>query len=511
LLLAATAAVAETPAINYISAENVYLNAGRHAGLVAGARVEVVRGGKTVAILEVIHVSSNSASCRIVEQSSPPRVGDAVSFTPVDETPPTEPERLATRTTVSATPGPAPTKNIVSGYVSLGTVWQADLTDSGVSSLQPVLSTRIRVKNAGGTGADFRVRYRARYYFRENAPGESIEADEWASRLTELALVYDDRLADFRWGVGRLIVPDMRGVGFVDGGYLSYRISRLFRAGFAGGFQPDPADMSPDADRLQAGGYLALDYASQRNWRLVSSAALAGNYVSGTVSREFVYWQNKVDLFRRFFLFQSVEVDLNRDWRKDTTGESVTFTNFYLVANAEVWRHTSVDFTYDTRKNPRTYETRNTPDDLFDDGVYDGFGGGVSVRHPRGINGGLRAGVRYREDNRTNLYYSLRLSAVRLPWRGHAASFRYAWAETRSTTAYRPVLSYRFPVGRRLRLTAVAGGYIYERASVTSDSWYTGAGAGYSNGRWYCNGNLRRYFGGNLDSIVMFAELGLNI
>jgi len=498
------------PAINYISAENVYLNAGKHAGLAVGIRVEVVRLGKIIAILEVIHVSSNSASCHVVEQISPPRVGDAVSFKPEAKPPVLTPDRPPMPGSVTTTLTGIET-NVLSGYVSVGTVWQKDLTDSGLSSLQPALASRLRVKNIGGTGAEFRFRDRVRYYNRDSSPGDNIAGDEWTHRLTELSFVNGDYRADLQWGFGRMIVPDMRGVGLVDGAYVSYRLGRWFRAGLAGGLAPDPLDLSPDADRPQAGGFVAFDYEPDNRWRFTSSAALAGNYVSGSINREFIYWQNVVSLHRKFSVFQSVEADLNRDWRRDANGESLTFSNFYLLANAELSRYASVDFAYDSRKNVRTWDTQATPDSLFDTSVYDGFGGGLSFHLPHGINLSGRAGVRYRENDQTNQFFSGRLSAVRLPWRGHSATFRYAYTDTRFTTAHRPVLTYRFPASRHVRLNLGTGGYVYKRATISSDTYYGEAGAGYTSGRYFINGSYRQYFGGDLDSILMYTELGLNL
>jgi hypothetical protein len=58
---------------------------------------------------------------------------------------------------------------------------------------------------------------------------------------------------------------------------------------------------------------------------------------------------------------------------------------------------------------------------------------------------------------------------------------------------------------------SAGGGYIYKRATITSDTYYAEAGAGYSPGRYFINGSYRQYFGGNLDSILMHAELGINL
>jgi hypothetical protein len=500
----------EAPHVNYVSSDAVYLNAGRYAGLRIGATVEVTRGGRTIAVLEVTHVSSHSASCRVVEQTDEIRIGDAVTFDPAAASPPVA-TPAAGITTVPTSSGVGPTVNEVIGHVEFQSLWQKDLSDSDLSFLQPAVAARFRVRNVGGKGLEFRFRDRVRLYHRNMPAGPDIPENEWYHRLTEMALVYDRSGATIEWGVGRLIAPYMVGVGLVDGGYIAFRINRYLRAGAAGGLEPSPLDLNFDSSRQRVGGYLAVDLDSNREWRLTSSAALAGSYVSGTINREFVYLQNAFSMLKRFSLFQSAEIDLNRDWRREATGDDVTLTNFYFTANVEISRYAQVDFTYDSRKNVRVYETMATPDSLFDDGVFDGYGGGVSLRMPHGVTLGGRGGIRYHVDRRTNRYFSLFARGARLPWRGHSVWARYAYAETRSVTGHRPALAYRFPLGARLRMDATAGGYIYEQGTRVTSSYYAEAGAYYPRGRYFASGSYRQYFDGGLDSILLFAEIGLQL
>jgi hypothetical protein len=501
----------ETPAVNYVSSDAVYLSVGRRAGLTVGARVEVVRDGRTIAVLEVVHVSSHSASCRVVEQMESPQVGDTAVFDPIAAPPPLQYSASLDTARAGTDYGAKRSKNIVSGYVELQNVWQHDLTGSDLSSLQPALAARILVKNFAGSGGELRIRDRIRYYHRDQPAGPLIESGEWYHRLTEMAFVVDVPGATVGWGVGRFITPYMMGIGLVDGGYVSVGFARYLRAGAAGGFAPDPFDLGVSTDNTQAGGFLAFDYESMRRWRFTSSAALAGRYNSGTVAREFVYWQNGFNYYRRFALFQTVEIDLNRDWRRDAAGESATFSNFYVTASAEMTKYASLDFSYDSRQNVRTYETKETPDSLFDDVVHDGFRGGLTFRLPRNVTLRGYGGVRYRDGNRMNHYFSIYARSAQLPWRGHGIWLRYAFAETRTVTGHRPALEYRFPVGRRTRLNAGAGGYIYSQGTQTTSSVYGDLGAYYSIRRYYVSGKYRQYFGGGLESILFFAEIGLRL
>ena len=61
--------------VKYRSAANVYLDAGRAAGVGEGDRLRVISGQATVAELEVAYVAELSASCTIVSETRPVRAG----------------------------------------------------------------------------------------------------------------------------------------------------------------------------------------------------------------------------------------------------------------------------------------------------------------------------------------------------------------------------------------------------------------------------------------------------
>jgi hypothetical protein len=502
----------KTYTVNYITADAVYVNAGRFAGLAIGATVDVVRGGRKIAVLAVVHISSHSASCRIVEQTESPKVGDKVAFTP-GEAPMAAKYGTRPDTAYVALPAVTEKKNVVRGDVSVESMWRQDLTGSSLSSLQPAVFARVTVGNIGGIGATFRLRQRSRLTLRREWPGSPLATREWSNRLTELALVFDRPGATVEWGVGRFITPYMRGVGIIDGGYVAARVHPMFRVGAAGGAQPDPTDLGFRSDSPKIAGFVNFEYSSDPRWRLSSTAALSSSHIDKKIDREFCYLQNVLSLSRRMTLYQSVEIDINRDWREEAAGgERFEFSNFYLAANLTLSDIASLDFTYDARQNVRDYYTMEVPDSLFDDRVYNGWGGGVSFRLPYQVTIRGAGGIRYREDDfRTNRYFSILANAARFPYRGHSIFARFSYAETPLTTGYRPVLTYRFPVGRRLRMNVSGGGYIYRLGTITTDSYYGECSANYTFGRYFTSAAYRQYFGGDLDSIDLYAEIGLRL
>ncbi|MGD8414856.1 MAG: hypothetical protein PVF33_11520, partial [Candidatus Latescibacterota bacterium] len=181
LLIGVNKVGAGAPAVNYVSADAVYVNVGRLAGLVPGTSIAVVRDGKQIATLEAVHVASHSASCKVVQQTEAPRAGDRVVYERVataapEETPiEQEPETQTVRRTT------ARTSNRVRGYLAFQHMWIEDRLGSGSgSSLQPALSARFVVANLLGTGAGLFVRFRSRMNYRPL----TAERD-WSHRLTE--------------------------------------------------------------------------------------------------------------------------------------------------------------------------------------------------------------------------------------------------------------------------------------------------------------------------------------
>ena len=100
LLLAASAALAAaappSAAVRYLSADQVYLDAGSAAGFAEGDTLKVLRKGQVSATLLVLHAAEHSASCRLLTGKAPvlgDRVqgvarGETAAPPPVDTTPP---------------------------------------------------------------------------------------------------------------------------------------------------------------------------------------------------------------------------------------------------------------------------------------------------------------------------------------------------------------------------------------------------------------------------------------
>ena len=102
--------------------------------------------------------------------------------------------------------------------------------------------------------------------------------------------------------------------------------------------------------------------------RLESTLAFAGTYHGTMISREFVYVQNQVNA-KRWNLYQSAELELNRQWRYERTRERVTLSSLYAFLEIRAAAWVTAGFSYDNRRQVLTYEQRSLADSLFDEAL----------------------------------------------------------------------------------------------------------------------------------------------
>ncbi len=514
--------------VKYISAEAVYVDAGREDGLAIGDTLKVVRRRRLVALLVVEHLASRSAACRVLRRGGRIRVGDVVLFrgTISGRPPPAgrskqgqkSPEKQAelgpggSRRPVARRTVRRPSANRISGDFALQTYWQRDMQGGGLSTLEPSLSGRLVVRNLGGTGMMLRLRHRSRLYHRSRSAGSAIPNNEWTHRLFEIALLFDSEHSPVEFGIGRVLSPHIRGIGYIDGAHFAVKVRRNLSIGVAAGTEPTGDSGSFGLAQKKYGAFLTYRAGAYDSRRLSSTLALSGSYDSGHVSREFIYIQNDYWLARRLSLYQSVEIDINRKWRRAAQGQRFTFSNLYVTANLTLTRFAALNLSFDARRNVRTYETFDTPDSLFDSTVRRGVNAGLSLRLPAHMTMRSNGGVRFGNGGRRNtVFASFSYDLRQFPGPGHAVSVRLSYFDSQFTRGYRPVLSYRFPVARRLSVNLSGGGYLYRTGDHTTSTYYGEVRFYYPlTRRVYSSWNVRRYFG-NLRSLRMFADIGLTL
>jgi hypothetical protein len=518
VLAAAVVSQAATIKVTQISIEAVYVNAGTDAGLVKGDTLIVSSGKRRGVRLVVTNLSSKSSACKKLRERDKIEVGDVLMAARAIRPPAkkttaksSEPRKLITARKSARERALA--ANRVRGFITLHTRWQKDLSGSNVSWMQPGISGRISVNNIGGKHINFRLRHSSRYSYRTfNIGGAPGSQDDWTHRLSELSLTYLPPGSPVEIGVGRVISPYIRGVGYIDGGYVAVNPGGRFGYGMALGTEPYVQNSFYNADSRKIGFFLTHTAGSYDHQRLASTIAISGSYNRDVVSREFVYLQNAFSHARRFTAFQSVEIDINRHWRMDVSHERFSFSNFYATANWVVTNNVSIDGSVDARKNVYSYPTKDTPDSLFDRSLQRGFDGGISLKLPKGVSLRANGGVRYGESpTQNNQFASVFLNTRNFIRRGHNLSLRMSRSHTQFTTTYGPLATYRFPLTRRTRAYLSSGGYIYDSQGIRDNNIYVEGGANRTLlQRYYVSGSWRQYLSGTLKSSEVDVEFGVS-
>ena len=390
--------------VRYLSAENVYLDAGRLAGIEVGATLRVVRDGTQVAELLVEYAADHSASCSIVQQVGAIQVGDRVFFTAA--APPPEVEVATADTLISrerdlrapvtgtaraVTPGPR-----LTGAAALRWEHAAESGGTEVSSDVLTLPFRLRARDLGH-GWEFRARGTLRRI--ERGGGADLRTgQEWRNRIHEVALVRDGRREAWHLAAGRIGVRAAAAAGPFDGLFCDRRLAPGLRLGAFAGWAPAWQDMDFSTEDQVAGLALELDPAGTGGTGLGLILAGIGRYHQGEVSRENIAmtttWRGGPGLS----LLQAAEIDFNRGWKADTGADAVRLTSLALMGRWQADRRLAFSAGYDDREPVRTWESRELPDSLFQDAGRRGLRGGVELRGGAGRRLNLDASVRTPEN-----------------------------------------------------------------------------------------------------------------
>jgi hypothetical protein len=361
--------------VTYLTSASVYVDAGREGGLRIGDRLEIVRDGEVVAVVEVTDLSSRRASCKTLEGS--PVVGDVVRLPAAAETP-VEPSPLpAAGALTSSTRRPRRASDRkVRGRVGLRYLTVKDHAGSELGFSQPALDLRLDGSNIAGDKLDIEVDARSRRTARSNAGGSTEHNGE--TRIYRMSASVHDPASHWRVTLGRQNSPTLASINIFDG--VLADLARPGRSvGAFSGTQPDPIDFGLSSEVREHGVYVRFHNQSQSSRRWSLATGVVGSYVDGTVNREFVFVQGLYSV-PRFSAYLTEEVDYSRDWKAEAGENTFTSTSTFINLRYRAARNVDLRAGFDNRRNVRLYRDHVTPETEFDDTFRDGIWFGTSVR-----------------------------------------------------------------------------------------------------------------------------------
>ncbi len=503
--------------IKYISAENVYLDGGKAKGLAAGDTVWVLRDNRQIAILLATYVADYSAACRIVEQQSAPGKNDMAKF--IKRT--AAPEKLKPLTVTPGLPGPGTAagkksssssrQTRVTGNIAAQWYRAEDRSSTRYLYNQPGARLNLRVRNLLAPNYNLDIKVRSRYNDRSYRLNTGVPEKEWQNRIYSLALSYDNDEAFLNFRLGRIISNTFSGIGYIDGLLLQQNVSKAFRLGLFAGTQPQWQYARFQSSIQKYGAYINIRHGDYGARRYEGTLAAAGEYHGSTVSREFLYLQNTLNN-PSWDLYQSAEIELNRDWRKAKTGSSISLSNLYLSVNYRILSQLSAGLSLDDRTNYYTYEIRSLADSLFDDAMRYGLRANINWRLSSHWSGFINGGLRKRETDSQNTYsyaaglQKTNLSALRLYMNINASGFVNYYSD-----GYHGSLQVGKTFTRGHDLSWEYGNYSYllrQGGGTRSNQWLRMNGSLLLFKGLYTTGQYEYCWGADMPGQRIFAEIG---
>ncbi|MDQ7053307.1 MAG: hypothetical protein Q9P14_10585 [candidate division KSB1 bacterium] len=517
--------------VKYISPEAVYINAGKAEGIRLNDSLRVYRDGRMIGLLLVRHVATHSAACEIVRQGPNIRAGDQVRFQGLPMKARDQQKRTGRKSPKmhrgmnANRTGPKGARvergrsrkstsrhNQVSGYLSLDVNVSYDLTGKGLAYWYPGVSGKLEIKNVFGSGLTLRYRQRSRHYRRSNNFVSGLMLNEWTHRFYELALTMNGNDHGHEFAIGRILVPSVRGIGYLDGGYYSMKLLPDVSVGVVAGLQPEIHHIQLQTRSPKYGFFVNYERRHSQGMSWQTAVAFSGSMQKGVIDRDFVYVQNQLWASGLFSIYQSVEIDINRGWRRTAEGRKLSLSNLHMYANVQPIRMLNVFVSYDARRQTHNYNTRTTPDSLFDGDTRQGVFGGVNVTLPWNLFVSVDGGIRFHPNYaRNHIFGSFLVRARHIPFRGDMLTLRVSAFQTQLNMGLRPSITYGFTALKKLPLHVTLGSYLYKTGDVISTYLYTQLRAFvYLSRLYFVNVSLHRYWNDRLKSMQMYLELGRN-
>lgn len=398
----------QTYRVKYISNENVYLDAGSSEGLVIGDRLVIKRGETGIAGLEIVFVADHSSSCKVLVSKEKVKVGDIAEMVKKMPAEQEKAQKTISRKRVdsSKTRGNSRQKPFVrmSGYASVLWYHVEDRSPAHGRYDQPTFRLNLKLDKFWGRDFIFQLRTRSRYYQRVSSYANISPNEDWQNRIYECSFGYNNSESILNFNFGRIISNKFSGAGYIDGALLQVNCSSALRIGAFAGTQPEWGYDDFQASLQKYGGYFNFSHGSYQSFRLETILAAAGEYHGDTVSREFIYVQNSLNGRNRWSLYQSAELDINRQWRKERIKQNISLTNLYVAANFDVTSWLATSLTHDNRKNYFTYQTRSLADSLFDEALRYGYQASFNLKPIKNFMIYTTLGFRKRQPYSENTY-----------------------------------------------------------------------------------------------------------
>ena len=302
--------------ITFFSSGTVYVSVGRTSGVADSTRLYVISGGDTVALLNVLAVSSKNAACKVLWSNHDLAVGDIISGI-VQEQPAMQAARVS-----------APPRDSISAANPSGRILSRSensekpfMTFRGRVGLQDFTSRYPNAAyNVNQPGLVFSIHgvvdevpitidmYGNMRTFARGGVNPFSSAASNESRIYRMSIEYDDRFNVVT--LGRILPLYAPSLGSIDGISYARRVGNVL-GGVSVGFQPTRTQQGVSTDTRKVALFTQLTLHEPFEGSV--TAAYARTYLKSELDREAVSLNLSTYSIGGFSLYASADIDLRKE------------------------------------------------------------------------------------------------------------------------------------------------------------------------------------------------------
>ena len=497
---AAAATVRADFHIRYINGSNVYIDAGRDAGLAEGTKLVLKQDpskaetDKTnvaiepgiIAKLTVVAVASTSAVCEVSGTTRELAVGDVVTL------PNTEVEKLVEKNTLGNT----------RKYPMVFSFSEGDPLDEEVREALPRpplpevnqmrgrigfdVSTIRQLGQGGGSSNSYGMVFRADFtrifgthfnlngYWRGNLRTSSgpsqTSLQDLINRTYLMSLTYVNPESHWTGGVGRFYLPWASSLEAIDGAYVARQSGSRTVTGIFAGSTPDPTAWNYNPQRRIGGAFFNVHGGSYEAFRYSSTAGVGVEMLKWTIQRPFTFTENNFSLKRYFSVYHSMQID-RPTANPSTPAVNIGLGQSLLSLRIQIHPRVVLDLTDTYFRDVPTYDPSLVGTGLLDKYLYQGINGGARIEFPRHITGYFSLGSSSDSSDPKSSLNKLFGATMSNIWKtGLTADARYSKFDSAFAAGTYSTVTLSRDLTDNLRLNLQAGRYAYTSTVATNSN-----------------------------------------
>ena len=497
---AAAATVRAEFHIRYINGSNVYIDAGRDAGLAEGTKLVLKQDpskaetDKTnvaiepgiIAKLTVVAVASTSAVCEVSGTTRELAVGDVVTL------PNTEVEKLVEKNTLGNT----------RKYPMVFSFSEGDPLDEEVREALPRpplpevnqmrgrigfdVSTIRQLGQGGGSSNSYGMVFRADFtrifgthfnlngYWRGNLRTSSgpsqTSLQDLINRTYLMSLTYVNPESHWTGGVGRFYLPWASSLEAIDGAYVARQSGSRTVTGIFAGSTPDPTAWNYNPQRRIGGAFFNVHGGSYEAFRYSSTAGVGVEMLKWTIQRPFTFTENNFSLKRYFSVYHSMQID-RPTANPSTPAVNIGLGQSLLSLRIQIHPRVVLDLTDTYFRDVPTYDPSLVGTGLLDKYLYQGINGGARIEFPRHITGYFSLGSSSDSGDPKSSLNKLFGATMSNIWKtGLTADARYSKFDSAFAAGTYSTVTLSRDLTDNLRLNLQAGRYAYTSTVATNSN-----------------------------------------